>query len=261
MTKKIYRTQKPTRLKVLTRLLLAVLVIACFSGTSSQAKVFVSFNGKFHITYPDDWQQADYRTVDYYLRQSDNAPDVLRYEAVFSPHESGHFADDVYLILTVDPVGELSESQIDSLLKRLGGVFGEGLKYFPVGDFMTDLKSNTPVYDPKTRTVSIVTEITEKQNILKKCFLVIKFYEYGIVNFYFYSPEELFEQSRELFTDIVASFSIENLEDALSKEDVKVADLETKQSRGQSRILWLLVVLAIVIIAFGVMRRRRKKAS
>jgi len=241
-----------------TRLILTALVFVHLCGTSLCAKVFVSFNGKFHITYPDDWTQADYRTVDYYLQQGSTSPEVFQYEALFTPHEGGHFADDAYLILTVDRVGELSEPQIDSLMKQLGGAFAGGLQNFPAGDLMT-MESNTPIYHPENRTVSVITDITEQQETLKKNLLVMKFYEHGIANFYFYAPDSLFEQSKPIFAGIVASFSTENLEAATPKEELKVVDLEERREHGWSRTVWLLIALAIVVIAAGLMRKRRRK--
>ena len=132
------------------------------------------------------------------------------------------------MILTVDTVGELKEWQIDSVLIELAGAFGRLVKYNPVSDFLADPEPGIPSYDTVTQTVTILNEIPEQQ-ALKMNLLVMKFYERGIATFYFYSPDSLFETSKFLFKRIVTSFSTENVEDALPKEQLKVADLENAE--------------------------------
>ncbi|UCC43467.1 MAG: hypothetical protein JSU65_10020 [Candidatus Zixiibacteriota bacterium] len=229
---------------------------------AAHAEDYVSFNGKFRITLPEGWNRADYRTVDYWLQQAGSGREALNYEVVYSPNEGGLFAQDEYLILTLDLIGEQTETQIDSILKDMGGVFGEGLKYMPVQDFMTNMESDAPVYDSSNKTVSVVTDLSRPGEEFKKNWLVMKFYEQGIANFYFYSPDSVFEATKPVFAGIVSSFSTDNLETSGSAEDVRVADLEERQSdRGLiSEIMLGLGVLILIAVLVIRIRRSRKNA-
>ena len=243
------------------RLVLCAMLIILTAGLPSAAEVFVSFNGKFHITIPDNWHRADYRTVDYHLQQSTDDKEILNYEALFTPVEGGRFADGVYLLLTIDTIGELSTFQVDSVLKDLSETFGEGLKYAPMNDYLTSMKSDAPVYDAENRTVAVLTNISEQDVLVKKNLMVMKFYENGIANFYFYAPDTLYEKSKPVFASIISSFSTENLEAALPKEGLKVVDLE---ARRKSKIKYgfpvsvFVVVMIVVIVA---VRRRRSRSK
>ncbi|HUV31093.1 MAG TPA: hypothetical protein VMY05_08415 [Acidobacteriota bacterium] len=243
----------------LVRLAFASLVLVLIVSSSPAAEVFISFNGKFHFTYPDTWIRADYRTVDYYLQRGGTDPLTFQYDVVLSPHEGARFADDVYLILTVDTVGQLSESQIDSVLSNLGDMFGEEVAYYPVGNFMTNMKSNAPLYDAQTHTAAIVTDILEDGEVFKKNLLMLKFYEHGIANFYFYSPDSLFEESKQLFADIVTSFSTEEIEASVPVEEVKVADLESRQGKKSRGFVPIGIAVLVVIAAVVILSRRRRK--
>ncbi|MDZ4722815.1 MAG: hypothetical protein SGI97_02755 [candidate division Zixibacteria bacterium] len=225
-------------------------------------KPFVSFNGKFYFNYPDNWQQVDYRTVDYFLSQGQSSQQAFNYEAVFAPDTLGPFFEREYLIVTLDTIGMMSQQRIDSVLGELNDNFGDKVKYAPVGNYMTDLRSNAPVYDQSTQTVSIltdVTDITDQGSVLKKNLLVLKFYERGIANFYFYASDSIFSTLAPTFKNIVASFSSENVESATPKETVKIGNVDVKSKKSPMWLFWVPIV--IVLGALLVIFKKRRRTS
>jgi len=54
--------------------------------------------------------------------------------------------------------------------------------------------------------------------------MVKKFYDKGVANFYFYSPDSLYEQSQLVFEAIANSFSAENVEAAIPIEEGKIGN-------------------------------------
>ncbi len=248
----------------LTLVGLSLLLIPCLGA----AKDYVSFDGGFYVTVPDSWSQIDYGTVDAYLLRNRAQGSSLQYEAVFAPAVSDPFFAGEYLFLNVDTVGELSASDIDSVLSELQEVFGAGIKYAPVGQELTDLKSNSPVYDADKKTVTILNDVVQYDQPLKKNLMVMKFYRRGIASFYFYSPDSTYERSKSVFMSIVESFSTENLEAAVAQEDLKVVDVEgrdievhddTGTTGGNRRSLTLLFVVVAAALVIVVAVRRRKK--
>ena len=235
-----------------TILVLLFTVVLAASG-AAETQTYVSFRGGFYITYPDDWVQIDYWLVDAYLLRNRADINILDYEAAFAFKDAPSLFSGEYLILTVDTVGELKEWQMDSVLIELAGAFGRLVKYNSISDFLADPEPGVPSYDTLTQTVTILNEIPEQQ-ALKKNLLVMKFYERGIATFYFYSPDSLFETSKSLFEQIVASFSTENVEDALPKEQLKVADLEREESK-KSKKIYLYIGAALVLLIVVLIRR------
>ena len=104
----------------LTRLL-GILALAGLVGASATAETFVSFNGKFHFSYPDSWAQVDYQTAEFYLTRGEAETEV-DFEAVFSERQTFVIFQGQYLILTVDTVGNMTPEKIDSVLAELTGI-------------------------------------------------------------------------------------------------------------------------------------------
>ena len=243
--------------KTIIWLLLLTIVVAASGAAETQT--YVSLKGGFYIEYPDDWAQVDYWLVDAYLLRNKMDTAVLDYEAAFAFKDAPHFFSGDYLILTVDTVGELKDWQIDSVLIELVRSFGKRVRHSPTADFLANLEPNLPNYDTLTKTVTILNETSEQQ-VLKKSLLMMKFYERGVATFYFYSPDSLFETSKSLFEQIVASLSTENVEDALPKEQLKVADLEdpegvNEDDNKKSKKIYLYVGAALVLLIVVLIRR------
>lgn len=238
--------------------LLLLAIVAAASG-AGETQTYVSLKGDFYIAYPDDWAQVDYWLVDAYLLRNKMDTAVLDYEAAFAFKDAPHFFSGDYLILTVDTVGELKDWQIDSVLIELVRSFGRRVRHSPTADYLANLEPNLPNYDTLTKTVTILNEVAEQQ-VLKKSLLMMKFYERGVATFYFYSPDSLFETSKYLFEQIVASLSTENVEDALPKEQLKVADLEDPEGvhedeNKKSKKIYLYIGAALVLLIVVLIRR------
>ncbi len=248
------------------RIVTTALLLMMIGSSVVLAENYVSWTGDFYIALPDDWAQVDYQTVDLFLISNRAGSDVLDYDAAFAPSSSIPFFAGNYMILTVDTVGELTQTQIDSVLNHMSKTFGRDIKYYPVADFLSDMKSNAPSYDADTRLITVLSDIVSQGKVTKKLMHMTKFYERGLATFYFYSPNSLFDQSKHLFKDIVQSFSTEDIEAAASQEEVRVADIdseETTEDKGDEDSLpivtYLAPIVAIMIIIFAARKKRGKK--
>lgn len=208
---------------------IALLVVALIVPTVS-ARNYVSLNGGFFVTYPDDWEQLDYVTVDAFLARRGVEAEMFEYDAVLAPSASSPFFAGDYVIITVDTVGELTEHQIDSVLSQMRDDFGAGITFQETDEFMVDITPDKPCYDKTTKTFAVLNEIQHGEDVTKQNLVMMKFYEKGIVSFFFYSPDSLFKTSTQTFQDIVTSFNTENIEAALPSEELKVADIKTDES-------------------------------
>ena len=230
--------------------------------TGVQAKTYVSLSGEFYINHPDDWEQIDFNTVDLFLARSGVEESMYNYDAVFAPSASTPFFSGNYLILTVEKVGELTDRGIDSVLDGFSETFKTGITYVPVDNFVADLKSNAPGYDRDNKVLTVLNDIYQGQEAVKKNLVMLKFYDQGIATFYFYSPDSLFEGGKQVFEDIVASFGTEDLESMIPREEVKVADIETDAEgnlKTEKPLWWLYVIIGILaLVAIVVYIKIRK---
>jgi len=244
-------------MKKTIHLLFALACLVALLPGSSAAENYVSLNGEFYITYPESWYQVDYNTVDYYLSSGQANRESFQYEAVFAERQAVPFHNGNYLILTLDPVGKLENWQIDSILTDLDSTFGESKQYFPSGNLQTDLKTNTVYYDRANKTITMLNEIADEDQVIKKNIWLMKIYDKGIANFYFYSPDSVYETGKAVFSGIVASFSTENLEQAMPREDLKIADVDRDGGGfGTTHVIILLVVLIVIIFVIYIIRKR-----
>ncbi len=237
-----------------------IAVTLCAIGMVAVAGEYISWKGSFRIDYPDHFELVDYAVADAYLRAHRAGRTVLDYEAVFADTAAHPFATGQYFVVTVDTMKEVTERVIDSALAELRRTFGEDIKYFPVADLTADLHSTAPSYDADKRLASVISDITQGDEVLKKSLMLTKFYEDGIATFYFYSPVESFEAGVELMQGVIATFSTENLERV---EPVKIADVDTSRSRprgagGTMSLVLLIGALVVVIVVIVVISRRNK---
>lgn len=250
------------------RKILTIFVISLAVTVCAVAEPYVSFNGGFQIDIPADWSRVDYRTVDYFLSRAGAGRTVMNYDAVFAPTASKPFFSNQYVIVTVDTSGPMDEHSVDSTLYVLSASFGKDVKYFPVGNFMSDIQTNTPVFDKERRVVSILSDITEKGEPLKKHLLMMKFYERGIAYFYCYAPDSIFEASKATFTAIVESFSKPTKDVGAPKEELKIADLSkntattesaSEQEDGVKKYYPFIPIPVLIVIIIALARRRRRR--
>jgi hypothetical protein len=239
------------------------LALAVCLAAGVEAKTYASFGNGFYFTYPDDWQQVPYSTIDEYLARGNAGRPLYNYDAAFAPDSSDPFFSGEYLIVYVDTVGQLSDKQIDSTLDKMSETFGTGIKYFPVGDFLTNVKSKEPNYDKDRKLVSVVTDITSNDGSVKKNLIMMKFYDKGIASFYFYAPEKMFDAAKTKFEEMVDSFGSGDIAKALPKESVKVANIKTEESGQLGSKIPIIVTIAgviilIILIIVIVTRKKRK---
>ena len=171
------------------------------------------------------------------------------------------FFSGAYFIMTADTTGgAFSQAQIDSTVADMSRKFGTNIRYFPVADLIADMKSDSPSYDAQSKTISVVSDITERGEVVKKLLLVVKFHDKGLATFYFYAPAAAFAEAMPVFNSVLASFHSGGSEQMLPKETLKVADIKNNASGGEKRttVFWFGVV-AVMIIAFMVIRRKRSQ--
>ncbi|MFZ5981427.1 MAG: hypothetical protein ACOYVF_12440 [Candidatus Zixiibacteriota bacterium] len=243
-----------------TLMVLAILLFIGLSAGALKAENFVSFNGGFFIVLPENWYQVDYKTVDFYLFSGQADEESFKYEGVFADRENVPFHNGAYLILTLELVGDQSNKQVDSVLKDLDSIFNDGKKYFPAGDLSTDLNADVPYYNRDKRTISVMTEITGDDSTVKKNVWVKKFYDKGIANFYFYSPDSTFQTNKALFNDILNTFQTENIETAAPKEKLELAKIRNEKNSAdnvEKSIPYAVLVVIIIVIIIGIKKKKR----
>ena len=232
-------------------------LLLIFSAVS--AKNYVSLSGRFYVDIPEEWEKVDFKVVDEYLQRNNVGLEGFYYDAVFANKSNKPFYNGNYLTITYEIRNELNDKQIDSVLNEMSRIFGNNVKYFPVSDYLVDLNSNTPVYDKDQKVAYVINDITQKSESYKKNLLFYKFYHRGIAKFYFYSPDSLFNESKSIFEKIVSSFSSENIEEALPKEDVKIADIETAKEDNDSNSSWIPIMSALIIIIIVIARKKKNQ--
>jgi len=236
---------------------IAVLAGIALLAIPASAETFVSFNGRFKFTYPDTWLQVDYTTAEYYLSRGDPEKEV-DFEAVFSEKETFAVFQGQYLVLTVDTVGELSSEQIDSILTDLSGEFGRPRRDVAPDSFLTAPDLESIEFDSTNALASIRTDVAAENAETRVNLLIMKFYDHGIANFYFYAPVAEFAQGLPVYRDMVLSLTTENLDAPLEGEPVRVADLE-ETGGVVSTYLMLFGGLFVIVLFVLIIRIRARR--
>ena len=229
-------------------LVLFVLPAAAAAGT------FVSYNGGFHFTYPETWEQLDYQTADYYINQ---ATGNLDYEAIFATKDSPAVFEGVYVILTLDTSGLMSQPQIDSAVAVVRKSFDRELVDLPLDSLATGLDESMVAYDHDNQLLAVLSDVTEEGGVPRKNLLVQKFYDRGTANFYLYSPDSVMAGSMESLRAILASFSTEEVRQDTGP--VKIADIESRKSEGVDPNVILFCGLAVILVGLILVRARQRK--
>jgi hypothetical protein len=250
------------------KLLLVLSLLIAFCALTVQAGQYASLGGKFKISYPDDWTLLDYNYVDSVL--FDGRPG--KYEAVFAPSGAQDFTASGWVVLTVDLFGTSTQHIIDSSLdiwKRALKL--DVRKYSPEESFTAVWKSKEIAYWPKDSLAALCNDpdVTLNEHVRNQ--LVVKFFERGSANFYFYGPDSLWDAMQPKVQLIVGSFTTINYESALPHDEITIVDSaqftsrttpassESTGKRGFSFAIYGGSAVAIIIIALAARRHRGRK--
>lgn len=224
-----------------------VIAILFLAASNLSAETYVSFKGGFYFKYPENWIQIDFNTADLFLSRSATDISSMQYEAVFAPAESSPFFAGEYLILKLDTLEWLYEYKEDSIVEAVEANIGQELLQTSVWDHLADTSSIIPVYDKENKIIFIQSDLTQGVEIIKRSIFIKKMYDKGVAEFYFFAPLETFESSKEVFKNIVMSFSTENVNQALPTEELIVAEFDDDTDDSGTIMIALAAALLIII--------------
>ena len=240
------------------------LLLVVLNAVPVSAKNFVSYNGQFYLTYPDSWEQIDYRSVDFFLTQNNADPALLKYEVVLAPSTDRAFYDEPYVMLTFDSVGELIGRSRDSALAAIASGFANHVDSVKSGEVLSRLKADMPLYVSDQRLLLVQTDMHEGRITTRRNLLAVRFTMHGVANFYFYATDSAWSGVLPTFVQIAESLTEGTQPAGVTKETLKVADLSKDSGSADPDIkrYWPvgsgMVVILIVILAA---RRKRRKNS
>lgn len=246
------------------KICLCVVSALCLSSMA-YAGSYVSLNGNFRIAYPEDWYQVDYRTVDYYLSQGGSKRVIYNYEVALAPKSSQPWNAGAYMMLTIDSIPNMTPKQVDSILENLAASTERPVNSNHPGlTFDAAWRAQEVAYWPDQRVGSVAIEPDIRNGDHTRTLVVLKFCPIGTANFYFYAPDTAWEASQAAFAGMLASFSTEDIQNALPKETLKVADANRLKEDSKSDGLPKSAVpisggIIAVMIAVIVSRRRRAR--
>ncbi|PWB75434.1 hypothetical protein C3F09_02240 [candidate division GN15 bacterium] len=251
-------------MNVCLRILLIGFLLAAGPATGALAGTYVSLNGGFHITYPEDWYQVDYRTVDYTLSQGGSRRTIYNYEVALAPKASPMWNAGAYMMLTIDSIPNMTQKQIDSILQNLASSVDRPVnKNHPGMTFDAGWRPLEVAYWPDQNIGAVSIEPDVKSGDHTRTLVVLKFFPKGTANFYFYAPDTTWDASKGAFAGIMASFSTVDVEKALPKETLKVADANRLKEEPKSKGLpksTVPVSGGIVVILIAILAARRRRA-
>jgi len=216
--------------------ILTIFIIIALSFTGSvTASDYVSLNGGFFIEIPENWKQIDYNTVDLFLSDNTDDPNVFNYEAVFANETNQMFFLGDYLIIKIDKFKKMTDRIRDSVLTDLGTTYDKVVENGYLEHFIENVPRDIPMYDLEKNTASVLRKLYLADGSAKYNLMFFKFTDSGVVNFFFYSPRKDFPESKLKFFEVLKSFSTENITAKLPKENIKVADIEMTTEEDRDR--------------------------
>ena len=99
----------------------------------------------------------------------------------------------------------------------------------------------------ENKIIFIQSDLTQGTEIFKRSIFIKKMYDKGVAEFYFFAPLETFESSKEVFKNIVMSFSTENVNQALPTEELIVAEFDDDTDFSRTIMIALAAALLIII--------------
>lgn len=219
---------------------------------------FISFNGKFYIHFPSRWRQVDYQTVDFYQQQ---AGQIMEYEAVFAPPDASPFFQRDYFVLQADTVGPLMGDAIEPFLSTIERNAKVTIERKESTNLATDLAVDGAIYDKSSQVLWSLTQIRDRENVLKRTLVAERLYERGIARFIFYTPESEYLSLVPTFTQVVKSFGSENYEAKIPKTEMVIADTTAMNKEKDKKTNYILpIAVAVALTTALVIARSRKKS-
>lgn len=243
-----------------------IILILALSASAQEPNRYFSHVGRFYVEIPSDWEQVDYQKVDFYLSRYDK-PELFDYDAVLAPADADSFFNGDYTFITLEKYDSLASSDIEHRLSELSRNFHKKINYTSSKNFLNELKDDIPSYNKNQNIVAVMTVIKHYQNNIINL-LILKFFDDGVVYFYNFSPEKDYPKSFEIFKNMINSFSTKNFDDLLPKEDVKIADIDIKESTddvdfddedSDNTMFYIIPVLLLFILIIA--RKRKSKKS
>lgn len=241
------------------RFCLVVAMVAMIVAPGVEAKHFVSYNGQFHLTYPETWEQIDYRSVDFFLTQNNADPNLLKYEVVLAPATTRPFYEEPYLLLTFDSTGELIGSSRDSAINAVAAAFGEKADSATSAQVAGKIKADFPLYVTDEHMVLVQTDIHEGRVLTRHSLLAVRFTQAGVANFYFYATDSAWGEALPTFLEIAKSLTEGTTPAGAVKESVKIADISTANEKKNNVTRFWPIGSGIVVVIIVILAARRKK--
>jgi len=238
-------------------------------GSGVSADNYVNWKGGFWFEIPEGWEKVDYSLVDAFLRMTDTSREALNYEVLFAPASSMPFSEDEYLVVTFDSTGPLSQHQSDSILQDIAESYSSDVYDAPVVQLLSDLVPGKPKMNRAQRSVSVLSEMAYRPEMMKKLWLYMRLNDRGLISLFFFSLDSTFNEHKPIFDKVVNSLSFENLKEAAGEEKPvfssvggdSIANPEvpagqsgseaTGEAKGVSNIRNILLYAVIIIIVFG----------
>ncbi len=242
-----------------TLVVLIVLALwGAFAGDAG-AKNFVSYNGQFYLSYPESWEQIDYRSVDFFLTQNNADPNLLKYEAVFAPVTERPFYEEPYLLLTFDSSGELIGRTRDSAIAAVAAAFGQKADSVTFADVPSKLQADLPLYVTDRHMMLVQTDLHEGRVVTRRNLLAVRFVQSGVANFYFYASDTAWANALPSFLQIAGSLTEGTTPPGTARESVKIADISTEPEQKSDIKRYWPIPSGLVVILIAIMAARRKR--
>lgn len=242
--------------------------------TAETAGNYVNWGKKYYITIPGDWRQIERSNVESFLQLHGKNPEEVDFDIFLCPKDASPFYSQAYVFISAEQLAN-SVSFADSIYAGMGREFDKLINEAADAGPISRMKSRVPVYDKSTQTITQVSELnTQGQNQIMT--LVMKFYDYGIATFYYYTTADKYEGFKDKFKEISDSFSGEDLEEAAGVDKPNIVDVSdinaqtntseavqiAEEDPGESKVIFpLAITISLAMVALVVIRKRRQRLA
>ena len=244
------------------------------SASTDNGVNYVNWGKKYYITIPNDWRRIERLNVENFLKIHNKDPRQVDFDVFLCPKAAVPFYSQAYVFVSAEEV-ENSVSFADSIYVGMEREFDKMIDEMARAGPISRMKSRKPVYDKSTQTITQVSEVNAQgQNQIMT--LVMKFYDFGIATFYFYTTEDRYQSFKEKFKEIADSFSDKDLEKASGGAIPKIVDVSDINSQTNTpggalgggddsetpgAILPWAVAISLAIMVLVVIRKRRRSST